>query len=107
MNPLRKILAIVTLSIACIGPFLDGTADTHGWRIFPTVIAPAVMMILVFMLPLDMTMARIFLSDADEAHRQRLKSAIKLDAWLMLILLVAWLPFFVRFFEITFAGADG
>ena len=106
MNPLRKILALVTVLIACVGPFLDGTADLRGWRIFPTVIAPAIMLILVFVLPLDMTMARIFLSDADDARRRELSTAIRVEAWLMLILLLAWTPFFIRFFEISFAAGN-
>jgi hypothetical protein len=100
LNPLRKLLIVVTIPIICVGPFLDGTAETETWRIFPTVIAPAFMLILIFVLPLDMTMARIFMSDANETQRNQLKSAIKVDAILMAVLLLAWLPFFMRFFEI-------
>ena len=45
-------LILLTLCVACVGPFLDGTADPHSWRILPTVIAPALMMMLVFALSL-------------------------------------------------------
>jgi len=107
LSPLRKLLLFVTFAIAVFGPFLDGTADPEGWRIFPTVIAPAIMLMLLFILPLDMTMARIFMSDASDQERRRLVTAIKADACLMLILVVAWVPFFLRFFEISFSTTGG
>ncbi|MGE0336790.1 MAG: hypothetical protein AB7O21_09410 [Gammaproteobacteria bacterium] len=99
-------LALVTVLVACVGPFLDGTSDLRGWRIFPTVIAPAIMLILAFVLPLDITMARIFLSDASGDRRRELMTAIRVEAWLMLVLLLAWSPFFVRFFELSFPAGD-
>ena len=61
VTPLRTMLILLTLCVACVGPFLDGTADPHSWRILPTVIAPALMMMLVFALPLDMTMTLVFI----------------------------------------------
>lgn len=107
MNPLRKLLLAVTFAIAMIGPFLDGTANVEGWRIFPTVIAPAIMLMLVFILPLDMTMARVFMTGADDSERQRLQTAIRMEAWSMVVLLIAWMPFYLRFFEISLSAGDG
>jgi hypothetical protein len=81
-----------------VGPFLDGSVDTTSWRILPTVIAPTIMLILVFVLPLDITMAMVFMTGAPDAQRQQLKSIIKLEVALMMVLLLAWLPYFLRLF---------
>jgi len=91
-------LILLTLCVACVGPFLDGTADPHSWRILPTVIAPALMMMLVFALPLDMTMTLVFMSDTSPEHRARLKRALKIEAATTVLLIVLWTPFYLRFF---------
>ncbi len=95
---------MTTLLVAGIGPFLDGIVDTTSWRIFPTVITPTIMLILVFVLPLDITMAMVFMADTRDAERQRLKLIIKLEIGLTLILMLAWLPFFLRLFGVKLPG---
>ncbi len=104
MSPLRKILFLTTLLVACIGPFLDGTADPHSWKIFPTVITPTLMLILAFVLPLDMTMAMVFMTDKSGEQRSHLKSVLKLEAGLTAVLFIAWVPFFLRLFEVRVPG---
>lgn len=99
-SPLRALLLVITLIVSCVGPFLDGTADPHTWRIIPTVIAPAFMLILVFALPLDMTMTLVFMSDTAPERRAQLKRELKLEAAAMLLMLAAWTPFYVRFFSL-------
>ncbi len=99
-SPLRALLLVVTVAVSCVGPFLDGTADPHSWRIIPTVIAPAFMMILVFALPLDITMTLVFMSDTTPERRAQLKRELKLEATAMVLMLLAWTPFYVRFFTL-------
>lgn len=99
VSPLRALLLLITVCVSCVGPFLDGTADPHSWRIIPTVIAPAFMMILVFALPLDMTMTLVFMSDTAPERRIQLRRELKLEAAAMALMLIAWTPFYVRFFS--------
>lgn len=99
-SPLRAILLMLTVCVAAVGPFLDGTADPHSWRILPTVIAPALMMILVFALPLDITMTLIFMSDAEPVQKVRLKRELKLEILAMSVMVLAWIPFYLRFFRV-------
>lgn len=90
-------VAIVTFT----APFADGTVYMHDWRLLPSVVAPSVMMMLVFALPLDMTMARIFMSDADAAERVRLRFVLKVEAFAYAAMILAWTPFLVRVLEIS------
>jgi hypothetical protein len=98
LGPLRVILFLATLLVALTGPFLDGNVDVHSWRILPTVIAPALMLILLFVLPLDITMAAIFMTAVDSTQKGRLRYAIKFEIGLMAALVLAWTPYFFRFF---------
>jgi hypothetical protein len=92
LGPLRSMLVLSTLLIICAAPFADGSVH-HDWRLIPGVIAPTVMMMLVFALPLDMTMAKVFMSDASVAERQRLRFAIRVEACALVAMLAAWTPF--------------
>ena len=80
-------------------PFADGVTHARDWRLIPGVVAPTVMMMLVFALPLDMTMARVFMSDAPPAERARLAFAIKVELVAYLALLLAWTPFVLRLLD--------
>lgn len=100
MTPLRTMLIVLTFCVACVGPFLDGTADPHTWRILPTVIAPALMLMLVFALPLDMTMTLVFMSDTTPDKRRQLKRALQIEAAVTVFMVALWTPFYLRFFTL-------
>jgi hypothetical protein len=101
IGALRCGLATITILVVSAAPFADGTVHMHDWRIFPSVIAPALMMILVFALTLDITMARTFMTDANEDKRGRLRTAIRFEAFLLLLMLLAWLPFVLKVLDLS------
>lgn len=107
LGPLRTLLALSTLAVAALGPFLDGTADIHTWRIVPTVVGPTFMMMLVFVLPLDITMSLVFRADSPPVERARLGRVVLIEAVLFMLLLAAWTPFFLRFFALSTGGDPG
>lgn len=90
-------MAVITLT----APLADGTTHMHDWRLLPSVVAPSLMMMLVFALPLDMTMARIFMADADAGERERLRFVIRLEAVAYLVMLAAWTPFMFRVLDFS------
>ncbi|MBI2799746.1 MAG: hypothetical protein HYX63_05580 [Gammaproteobacteria bacterium] len=100
LGVLRSLLLASALVITGMGPFVDGTADLHSWRIFPTVIAPTLMVILAFSIPLDMTMLRIFMSDSTNNERQRLGFVIRVEAIILVVMLAAWYPFVLKVFAL-------
>ena len=94
------LFALTVLVIAC-APFADGRTHLHDWRLFPGVIAPAIMMMLVFALPLDMTMSRIFMLDAEPTEVRRLRTIVRTEIVLLLVMVVFWLPFMLKVLDFT------
>ena len=92
-------LVLSTVAVIAVAPFADGSVH-HDWRLIPGVIAPTVMMMLVFALPLDMTMAKVFMSDAPVAERERLRFAIRVEACALVAMLAAWTPFVIRVLDV-------
>ena len=92
---LRLGLLAITLLVIMLSVFADGTTYMHDWRIVPSVLAPSIMMMLAFALPLEMTMTRIFLTNAEHAEKQRLKRILKLEAIVYFLLIASWTPFFI------------
>ena len=86
---------IAGLAVITAAPFADGSVYTSDWRLLPSVIAPTVTMMLVFAIPLDITMAKIFMSDAQPEEVQRLKFAVRIDLITLVTVLIAWTPFFM------------
>ncbi|MSR16052.1 MAG: hypothetical protein EXR86_16185 [Gammaproteobacteria bacterium] len=79
-----------------MGPFADGRVILKSWQVLPSVVAPAIMFILLFVLPLDMTMSRIFMSGQEHLEKSRLLAIIKLEGALFFALLLSWIPFFIK-----------
>ncbi len=90
---LRALLAFSTLALILISPFV-GKSDTEPQGLFLSAIAPSLVIILFFVLPLDIAMTRIFMSDASAADKARFAVVIKGEVILFLGLLLAWVPFF-------------
>jgi hypothetical protein len=90
---LRTGLAIATIVVIAAAPFADGSTHMHDWRLFPSVIAPTLMMMLVFTLPLDITMAFVFMSDASELEKERLQMIVRFETILLVLMILSWIPF--------------
>ena len=102
---LRLLLIMVALVIIAAAPFADGSSHLHDWRLLPSVVAPSIMMMLVFAIPLDITMARVFMADADAAEISRLKFIIRTEIAVYVVLIGAWIPFMVRVLDFSlFSG---
>lgn len=93
LGTLRSLLMLAVLLSIVAAPFADGTERLRGWMLVPTVLGPTVMMILVFVLPLDMVMSRIFMSDSTPERRLQLKRVIVTELVAFVTLVGAWLPF--------------
>lgn len=99
LGPLRVFLLGAACIVMLAAPFADGTTHAHDWRLVPSVIAPTMLMMLVFAVPLDITMSRVFMTDASPAERARLRFAIKVEVLVYIAMLAAWTPFIVNVLE--------
>lgn len=93
LGVLRTLLAIVILWFVVSAPFA-GEIVYSGWSIVPTLLVPVLVPIVFFVLPMDIIMSRIIMSDGEA--RARLKAVILTDVVLLVVLFVAWLPYFAR-----------
>ena len=95
---LLRILLAIIVSLCLPMVFLSGMSST-GWGLVPSQITPALVVLLVWALPFDILMARVFMSQMeDESERARYRQIIKLDTLLIVALLLFWGPFFLRLF---------
>lgn len=98
LNPHRLAMLACAALLALPGPFQDGLTHVRDWRIVTSVVAPALMVIMVFVLLLDFTMTRVFAMDATPDRRADLYHASRLDLWALLVMVGAWTPFLARLF---------
>ena len=96
IGPLRTMLYLLILALAVMSVFSMGGTEKSGLMMMPTLIAPAIVPMLFFVLPLDMTMCWIMMSGKSKAKRQRYRHLIQLNCLAFLLLLGAWFPFYAR-----------
>ena len=90
---LRLMLLGTVAVLVVLGPLSGGTVSFQGVALVTTLVAPVAFAIFVFVLPLDMMMTGIFMSDADAPKRQRLKRVLITEVALLALLVLSWLPF--------------
>lgn len=100
LGALRAVLVGCTLSLIAAAPFADGNVYVHDARLFTSVVAPALMVIFVFVLLLDITMTRIFSIDTTPERRAGMRRAVRIEALALIALIAAWLPFILRLFRV-------
>lgn len=93
---LRLLLLALALALLAAAPFASPGADYHGWHFFPVVLGPVFATIMMFVLPLDITMSRIMMAEAQGAARERYRLAIMVESVAMLLLLLAWIPYMLK-----------
>ena len=93
---LRVLLVLCVVALIVAAPFSGGPAHTTGWPLVGGVIAPTLFVIMAFVLPLDITMTLVFMSDRRGAQRRRLLRIAQTEAVLLVAMLAAWTPLVLR-----------
>lgn len=95
LGPVRACVALIAL--LCLPMvFLSGGEAYEGWRIIPDQVVPGLVVLIVWALPFDILMIKVFMSDQDEAAKARGRQVIRIDLLLIILLLLFWVPFFMR-----------
>lgn len=99
LGPLRSILLVATV-VAAGGAFFAGGGhyDPLSWAILPRAVVPTLAVTLLFVIPLDMLMTRVFMSDKEGAERQRFRRILRFETAAYALLVLAWAPFLVSLF---------
>ena len=96
LGALRVALCTVVLALIVAAPFSGGQPRFEGLAFVVTVLTPALFVMFVFVLGLDLLMTRVFLVDAKNAARRRLRRVLKIEGVLFALLVLAWAPLVVR-----------
>lgn len=63
--------------------------------VWTTLVAPPLAVMMAFVVPLDMLMSRIYMTDKQGAERARYRRILAVEAFALAALIAAWTPFFV------------
>jgi len=102
LGALRAMLVSLLLALIVLGPFAGGTAEDPDASIVLSVVAPAFYVIMLFVLPLDITMSNVFMSDKQGEERARFRFIIRTEVALFVLMLLSWLPFVIRLLKSAF-----
>jgi hypothetical protein len=97
---LRLMLIALIVLLTVLGPFSGGTVNFDGFALITTLVAPVMFAILVFVLPLELTMAAVFRSSASSEHRAELKRAMITETVLFAMMMLAWIPFILKLLRV-------
>jgi len=93
---LRIVLICFTLALAIVSRFAGDEVIYSGWRMIPTLIAPALVPILFFVIWLDVLMSWVFKIDASQEEKSRFGRVIAVDLVLVVVLTSSWFGYFSR-----------
>lgn len=92
LGAMRLLLLGVVLVTLPMAAFTDATPE--GLGVVSAYIAPAVAVLLVFVLLLDALMNRIFAIDGDDRHRHLTRIRTRADLLALLAILLVWGPYY-------------
>ncbi len=98
-GPLRLLLVGSVVALIALGPFSGGPVRLEGLALFTTLLAPVAFAVFVFVLPLDMMMTAVFMSDAADAKRAALRRVLLTEGALLAVMVLAWMPFVLQLLE--------
>lgn len=93
---LRIAMFCFVLVLAVISRFAGDEIIVSGWKMVPTLIAPALAPIMFFVVWLDVLMSWVFKFDATEAEKHRFNRIITIDIVMVVILTASWFGYFSR-----------
>lgn len=99
LRALRIIMAITTIAVSISSFFTGDEVHFSGWEMLPTLVVPAVVPILFFVIWLDVLMTWVFRVDAEGEDRVRLGKVLLFDLALVSMLTLSWISYFMALGE--------
>lgn len=96
LGPLRAMLAALLLVLVVMAPSAMEPVDGSIWSVLASMIAPALVPIVLLLVLFDAFMARVIMSAED--RRERYGSVLWTYVILSAALILAWSPFYARLF---------
>lgn len=99
---LRGMLVLTVVLLIGLGPLSGGEVGTTVTSLLMAVVAPAIYVIMLFVLPLDITMSFVFMSDKEGDERARFRTIIRTEVALFVVMVLAWFPFIYGLLKTAF-----
>ncbi|BAW80338.1 hypothetical conserved protein [Candidatus Nitrosoglobus terrae] len=96
---MRIALAVFTAILVGLAPIATDAPPFGGWRAVVGNVAPALTIIMLFVIALDIMMSRIFMTDTEGTERTRYWRIIGLELVLIIVLITAWKPLVIRLLQ--------
>jgi len=90
----RSFLLSVTAALIALSFFSSGETVYEGWGAIPTIIAPTLVPIMLFVVGLDILMSFIYGLDAEAAVAKRYRWINRINLLSIMMLVVFWAKFF-------------
>ena len=94
IGPLRWFVAFLVL-MSVPAAFMQNIHLASPWNIIIGSIMPGLALFMIWAIPLDILMAKVFKSEADAATEARYRTIIRFDVLIWLLMLVSWGYFFL------------
>lgn len=95
IGALRWLVGVFAILIAPCA-YLQTITLPSPWDVLIGAVMPGIALFLIWAIPLDILMAKVFKAEADEATRVRYRTVIRFDLLIMLIMLLSWGYFFLQ-----------
>ena len=92
VGALRVLMAAVVVICLLMVFFADG--DGTGWYVIPVHVAPALVILTIWVLLFDLLMSSLFMRQKQGQERLHYRHVLLWDGSLLVALLAFWLPFF-------------
>ena len=99
LGTLRLMLVVSVFVLIALAPLVGSDVFYSGWKMGPTLIAPAVVPIFFFVILFDMLMCLVCRIDKPAIERQRFESIVRVELVLLALMVVLWVPAFYRLLD--------
>ena len=99
LGTLRLMLVVSVFALIALAPLVGSDVFYSGWKMAPTLIAPAVVPIFFFVILFDVLMCLVCRVDKSAIERQRFESIVRVELVLLALMVALWVPAFYRLLD--------
>ncbi|HIC24834.1 MAG TPA: hypothetical protein EYM68_07220 [Gammaproteobacteria bacterium] len=99
LGALRVMLVVSVFILIALAPLVGSDVFYSGWKMAPTLIAPALVPIFFFVILFDVLMCFVCRIDKPAIERQRFDSIVRIELALLVLMVAFWAPAFYRLLD--------
>lgn len=100
LGPQRLALTVFSLLTILSAPIASNGVHYEGLLVMPTLVAPSMVPILIFVIMLDIIMSLVFLSQEEGTGKKRFKVILFSNIVLLVVMFGVWGSFFIALLQL-------